>query len=557
MPLKQLGVDILYEIVSEIASIDNKDHRSRLLNLSLTCRTLLHATRPIIFAKMKWPHQNQHDENSGLLFPPEVLWPYIKSFHLDWPDHWPDSSPPLWGIKSFVNGAYYPKHLDKVELALPKMNNIHTFQITCPFNPSPSLITALVGCPNIKDFKVIDTPLYPGLIPTIPPDFNLQSFSLVTVREAIRVGEGPFDPKFRNIAYFSREYRRKYLNDFNGRFALIRYLFHLTRYNYLRYLQLSGASFTLLDLEEHEWHNLSTLVLTGIPPVGGNIARLVDVIARMPKLFDLRLLFAKTNRYQAFEILPPPLPEAYKRFPDDDRFKISNKVFSQITHLAVSNACNLRNTFQHVPNLERLVISAIAEYPRLPIACSMLEIMGVLDDVILGGGNAHLKRVRLITEEDIPISLLKTLGDNYPLLEFVEVERCQYKELPSDVDRDWSEISNAFSSLQHLRELRIAVPRVGCNLSCVDFPNPAHAHLGECVRANRKICATHLATRLPTLQKVGLQYRIRTGDYRSEDRWLDYRIERLNDGTGAISLHELGQTWYPFPEVWKPVLYDD
>ena len=95
----------------------------------------------------------------------------------------------------------------------------------------------------------------------------------------------------------------------------------------------------------------------------------------------------------------------------------------------------------------------------------------------------------------------------------------------------------------------------------MESPNPVHAHLGECVRANRKTCATYLATRLPTLQKVGLQYWIRTGDYRSEDRWLDYRVERLDDGTGIASgtiyLHELGQTRYPFPEVWESVPFDE
>ena len=79
MPSTQLDPDILYEIVGEVALIESKAQRKRLLlNLSLTCRTLLHAARVIIFAKIKWPHQNQHDEESGLLFPPEVLWPYIK-----------------------------------------------------------------------------------------------------------------------------------------------------------------------------------------------------------------------------------------------------------------------------------------------------------------------------------------------------------------------------------------------------------------------------------------------------------------------------------------------
>ena len=80
------------------------------------------------------------------------------------------------------------------------------------------------------------------------------------------------------------------------------------------------------------------------------------------------------------------------------------------------------------------------------------------------------------------------------------------------------------------------------------------------MRANRKICATYLAARLPTLQIVGLQYRTRTGDYRSEDRWLSYRIERLvddDDGITMVRLHEMGQTWYPFPEVWEAVHFDE
>ena len=376
---------------------------------------------------------------------------------MDWPDHWPDSSPPLWGTKGpFGNGVYHPKHLDKVELALPKMNRIHSFQITCPFYPPTSLLAALVRCPNIKDLKVIDTPLYTDVIPVIPLDFNLESFCITAVGEALRVGEGPFDPKYRSITYFSREYRKKHYNDVHGRFASIRYLTQLTRASNLRNLQFSGGSITLLDLAENEWPNLNTLVLTGTPPVGGGaIGRLVDVIARMPKLFDLRLLFAKSNRYQSFEILPPPplLPEADD---NDGLNENSNQVFSQITHLAVSNACNLQNTFQYVPNLERLVISAIAEHPRMPIACSMMEIAEVLDDIILGGGNTHLKQVRLITEDNIPISLLKKVGDNYPLLEFIEVELCQYQELSSYVNADWVSSLSLFKKTRRINRISIS-----------------------------------------------------------------------------------------------------
>lgn len=324
------------------------------------------------------------------------------------------------------------------------MNNIHTFQMTCPFSPPTSLLSALVRCPNIKDLKVIDTPLYTGIIPVIPSQFNLESFTLTVVGEALRVAEGPSNPKYGNIFYFSREYRQRHVNDSHGRFASIRYLFQLTRTSHLRYLQLSGSAFTLVDLEDHEWPNLNTLVLTGAPPTAGGYARLVDVIARMPKLFDLRLLFAKTTRYLVFEILPPPFPEATTSFPDDDRFKKPNSVFSQITHLAISNACTLPNTFQHVPNLEGLVITAIAEHPRLPFACSALEIEGVLNDIVVCGGNTHLKQVRLVMEGDIPVSLLKTIGEKYPFLESIEVETCQYQEVPSAANPNWVSPSRFF-----------------------------------------------------------------------------------------------------------------
>ena len=54
--------------------------------------------------------------------------------------------------------------------------------------------------------------------------------------------------------------------------------------------------------------------------------------------------------------------------------KISNQVFPRSPHLAVSNACNLQNTFQHVPNLEGSVIIANIEHPRLLIACVFFAI---------------------------------------------------------------------------------------------------------------------------------------------------------------------------------------
>ena len=105
-----------------------------------------------------------------------------------------------------------------------------------------------------------------------------------------------------------------------------------------------------------------------------------------------------------------------------------------------------------------------------------------------------------------------------------------------------SEYANAFSSMQHLRELRV----------CIQFPEFDELDRFEPWRVARRECALFLAARLPTLRRVGFEYRKRTGTHRFEDSWLEFDIE-CNERTGAIQLSEVGRTWYPFPEVWFPV----
>ena len=77
----------------------------------------------------------------------------------------------------------------------------------------------------------------------------------------------------------------------------------------------------------------------------------------------------------------------------------------------------------------------------------------------------------------------------------------------------------------------------------------------ECIRCDRRDCATYFASCVPTLHLIGFEYRIRTGSHRKEDRWLDYEIVRLRDEN--ITLLEIAQTWYPFPEVWERDLLHD
>jgi hypothetical protein len=56
---------------------------------------------------------------------------------------------------------------------------------------------------------------------------------------------------------------------------------------------------------------------------------------------------------------------------------------------------------------------------------------------------------------------------------------------------------------------------------------------------------------MPTLQRVGFEYRKRTGTHRYEDGWLEWDVVR--GGRDGLQLHELTGSWYPFPEVWFPV----
>lgn len=57
---------------------------------------------------------------------------------------------------------------------------------------------------------------------------------------------------------------------------------------------------------------------------------------------------------------------------------------------------------------------------------------------------------------------------------------------------------------------------------------------------------------MPSLERLGFEYRKRTGTHRYEDNWLEFDIER-DKRDGAIDLFELRPSWYPFPDVWHPV----
>lgn len=83
---------------------------------------------------------------------------------------------------------------------------------------------------------------------------------------------------------------------------------------------------------------------------------------------------------------------------------------------------------------------------------------------------------------------------------------------------------------------------------CIQFPEYDEADRFETWRSARKQCAEYLASNVPSLQRVGFEYRKRTGTHRFEDRWLDFDLIRSNEtGLGVV---EMPPSCYRFPNVW-------
>jgi len=309
------------------------------------------------------------------------------------------------------------------------MHSISTFQITAPFYPPTPLLGSLVHCRNIKDLRITDTPLYTIVLPTLPTGFALERMTLVPVAEALRIGEGPFDKRFHDVTYYTREYRKRHWNDAHGRYAGVRYLLQLGTPLSLRYVQISGNFCTLGDFMEVDvWPALETLVLTGPAPERSSLASLAGIVKRMPRLVDLRVLLAKPTRpgEEPFSMI-----NGYEKVSED----APPSVFSQLKNLAVSNAVKLDNILHYTKSLERLALIAIINQPRIPIAMSRTELDRVLHDLEVGGSGKALKQIRVMTEDQLDVALFVDIERVCPALEEVEIELCGYRD--GDVGFEW------------------------------------------------------------------------------------------------------------------------
>ncbi|PPR07856.1 hypothetical protein CVT24_005593 [Panaeolus cyanescens] len=542
--MAQLHLDILYEIVNQLHHFNYTDRQNILFKLSILSKSINDTLRPIMFSEVKWPHPEKHGDTS-LLFFPEVVRPYVKIFHLDWPDHWADANPPMWG-KLLSWGPYVPFPLDQLQAGLRDMPNIHTFEIVAPFCPTRKVMTAIMNIPGLRNLRIVDTALDDGINFSIPPHFQLQSFTHVPVLEALRIGEGPHLAKFHDVAYWNRPYRREH-GQYPRRGLTRRILtqMHLTT---LTYLHVSVTDFkpNILDMDDPfsgtglDFPNLQTLILTGsfAPPI--RQVNLSAFIQRMPKLKDLRLLMAPPHTAPSTAGASQPFGMLSNGEPMNH---FDAQVFEKIKSFATSNAVVLTDLIRHYSELERLVVTAIITHPRKPIAPSKEDLEQVLTDLQASGAGSKLKFLRLITEDLLDDKFFQRISAICPSLEFLEVEMCGYRDGDGF---EWTEYSDIFSTLSKLKELRIAAPFAGNDDPELDDPEILDLYL----RSDRTDFASFLATRLPLLQRVGFEYRKQMGDsHKYEDRWMDFDIIRLVDG--SVRLVEAAETWYVFPEVWK------
>ena len=141
--------------------------------------------------------------------------------------------PRLYGATSIYVGGDY-RHLDKLVSALSHMPALTSFYTDCPFYTPSSILNALIRCPSIREISVANAPLYVSMIPNIPADFKLETILIVLVTEPLHVGEGPYEPKYHEVTYYIREYRKKYKNDILVRFATTAILFRAGKASPLR-----------------------------------------------------------------------------------------------------------------------------------------------------------------------------------------------------------------------------------------------------------------------------------------------------------------------------------
>jgi len=343
----------------------------------------------------------------------------FRHFRLDWFDEWTEPARLKWGTLD-KDGNYVPRDLFKFAFAIDKMPKLSKVTLNCPFVVPLSFFRSLGLSPSLTSVTFIDTPL--SGITSIAP-VHLKQISITPVGQALRIGDGPTDPRFLDITYVMRDWRRKYRSQANWKQimeTLTSTQFIKTNMSHLTHLELSGNLCSLSALSRLDWPLLETFVLTGHAPTTQSYeppahVQLFNLLMRMEALQDLRLLFAQ-SRAQEFYLLGR----------DDPPDPAHTAKLAKLTHFAISNACKLDGIFNHMSSLERLAILAIEDIPRWPIALAQAEVDRVLADV--AASSCALTHLRIIVEDKLTPEVCCSVTANCPLLETLEIERCGYHD---------------------------------------------------------------------------------------------------------------------------------
>ncbi|KAI0056356.1 hypothetical protein BV25DRAFT_1631323 [Artomyces pyxidatus] len=529
-----LNDDVFHLIACEISRAPwHADRQVTLASFSSVSRRMRAMLLPTLFCTVSWPHKRKADDERGLHFFPGALWTYFRHFKLDWPHEWLDPYPPKWGTYGsdpYSSSYYIPRYLETLIAALPSLR-ITQFTIRCPFIPPPALLTAVLSSSTLTTLTFDDTPLdcSTPVLAGVPTLLNL---TLVAVGEALRIGDGKVDPRISDIFYSVRgwkaRYRARRAMRLPAETATATAL--LTQHApHLRSLQLSGDLCFPAALAACDWPALHTFVLTGHIPAHGVV--LSAALARMPQVRDVRLLLSEAQDGRVLLVLPP-----YLRTPA--------MLPPTLTHLAVSTACALKGgLLARGPALEAVAIVSIMDFPRLPIALSLGDASRLVRDLAEGARPRHL---RLMIEDKLTPAFCAGIAARLPLLEVLEIEICGYHD--GKPVFEWNQFATALGPLTRIRSLRI----------CIQFPEFDDGD-GAPWKDVRRQCALYLAVALPTLRRIGLEFRERTGTHKYQDSWLEFDIVRQSSNGGndkmcvQVDLELQPIRSYMFPEVWETV----
>jgi hypothetical protein len=351
--------------------------------------------------------------------------------------------------------------------AIPQLPMLSSFYISCPFWPPDSIFSALAQCTNCSSLTLDETPIGPYPLRLPASSLPLKHLSIVTVGQALRVGDGPFNPKYSDVTYYTREWRKKYHQPHRATPVYQSHAtFTWTNSSSLTHFEVSGSLYSFEEMAQHDWPNLRTFILTGLVPdrreftihAWGREFNLVDVLTRMPKLQDLRLLFSQSKSAR-FHVMRPEYFRLHSSF-----------IFSSLKSLAISNTCIVDGVFERIPFLERLAVIAIINHPRVPIALSLAETEDLL--IKLGSKGGRLSHLRIMIEEKLSPHVCQAIATYCPNLEVLEVEQCGYHDGKSN----YTWVSYLIPISQSLHTDICLVEGV-CGGFCASLPPPVSSSL--------------------------------------------------------------------------------